>query len=313
MTPHARVAVFTPDPLLSVALERRGRGDDLHIHPAGQGVWVSRMVAELGGWPVLCCLAGGETGLTLRTLLTVVPGEYRITTTAGSSGAYVVDRRAGERHVISLMARPAPQRHEIDDLVSSTCAAAVGSAVLVVCNPFPVEGIPVDVYDTIVADARANGVKVIVDLSSPRLEHTLAHGPDLVKINDWELAQYVNGPVDGPRERAAAERLLDAGARAVAITRADKPILVLPGDGDPYEIVPPVFPQGHREGCGDAMTGAVAAALARGKPLREALVLGAAAGSVNFLRHGLGTGKREAIEELAEGIEVRALNPQTAA
>ena len=40
------------------------------------------------------------------------------------------------------------------------------------------------------------------------------------------------------------------------------------------------------------MMGAIAAALARGLPLREALVLGAAAGAANFLRHGLGTGTR---------------------
>jgi hypothetical protein len=44
---------------------------------------------------------------------------------------------------------------------------------------------------------------------------------------------------------------------------------------------------------------ATAAALARGLPLREALVLGATAGSGNFQRHGVGTGKRAVIEELA--------------
>ena len=47
------------------------------------------------------------------------------------------------------------------------------------------------------------------------------------------------------------------------------------------------------------MTGAIAAAWARGMDLRDALALGAAAGAGNFLRHGLGTGKRAAIEELA--------------
>jgi hypothetical protein len=36
-------------------------------------------------------------------------------------------------------------------------------------------------------------------------------------------------------------------------------------------------------------------------------VLGAAAGSVNFLRHGLGTGRRPVIEEMAQRIVVRPL------
>ena len=56
------------------------------------------------------------------------------------------------------------------------------------------------------------------------------------------------------------------------------------------------------------MTGAIAAAWARGLGLRDALVLGAAAGTGNFLRHGLGTGRRAAIEELAQRVMVRPLD-----
>ncbi len=121
----------------------------------------------------------------------------------------------------------------------------------------------------------------------------------------------MSGPVDGARLLLAARRLREAGAQAVAVTRAAEPILVLTGeghgDGEGFEVVPPRFPQGFREGCGDAMTGAIAASLARGRPLREALVVGAAAGSGNFLRHGLGTGKRRVVEELAAQVTIRPL------
>jgi 1-phosphofructokinase len=300
-----RVAVFGPDPLLSVTIEARGGRDDVHVHAAGQGVWVVRMAAELGAWPILCCLSGGETGAVIAPLLEGLPGELRVIETAGSSGSYVVDRRAGERQVVAASVRPPLQRHEVDDLVAATCAAALGSAVLVMCNPYPPDGFPDEVYETIVADVRAAGVPVLVDLSSPRLERTLAHGPELVKLNDWELAEYVRGPVDGDRAVDAARRLQAAGAQTVVLTRGEKPILVLPADSEPFEIVPQAFPSGFREGCGDTMMGAISAAWARGLPLREALVLGVAAGSGNFLRHGLGTGRRAVVEELAQRIAVR--------
>jgi 1-phosphofructokinase len=313
MPPEApRVTVFGPDPLLSITIEARGGGDDHHIHAAGQGVWVARMAAELGAWPVLCCLLGGETGTALGPLLERMPGERRIASMCGSNGSYVVDRRGGERCLLSAAVRPAPQRHEVDDLVTATCVTALASELLVVCNPYPPEGFPEDVYETIVGNVRAAGVPVIVDLSSPRLDRTLAHHPDLVKLNDWELAEYVRGPVDGAKALAAARALREAGARAVAVTRAHRPILVLPEEGDPFEVVPPPFPEGFPEGCGDTMTGAIAATLARGGSLREALVLGAAAGSVNFLRHGLGTGRRAAVEELAGRVAVRALGAGSA-
>lgn len=299
------VTVFGPDPLLSVTIERAGADDEIHLHPAGQGVWVARMAGELGVWPILCGFVGGETGDALARLLEALPGERRLVRTAGSSGSYVVDRRSGEREALAMAARPAPNRHEVDDLVAATCAAAVESAALVVCNPWPAEGLPDDVYATLVADVQTSGVPVIVDLSSPRLNRTLPFGPSLVKLNDWELAEYVCGPVDGGRALEAASRLQAAGAQAVAVTRGGGPILVLPRDGDPFEIVPQPLPFGFREGCGDAMTGAIAAGWARGLSLRDALILGAAAGSANFLRHGLGTGRREVVEQLLRHVVTR--------
>jgi hypothetical protein len=78
--------------------------------------------------------------------------------TTGSSGSYVVDRRSGERRVLATAARPAPNRHEVDDPVSVTCASAVESAVLVLCNPWPGEGLPDDVFATLVADVQSAGV-----------------------------------------------------------------------------------------------------------------------------------------------------------
>lgn len=71
--------------------------------------------------------------------------------------------------------------------------------------------------------------------------------------------------------------------------------------------MPPQFSHGSREGCGDTMAGALAAGLARGLAFEQALILGAAAGAANFLRHGLGTGSRSVVEELAERVELRPL------
>jgi 1-phosphofructokinase len=305
MSPSPPVTVFGPDPLLGITIEPVGERDEIHVHASGQGVWVARMAGELGAWPILCGWLGGETGQALAPLLEQLPGERRMVPMAGFSGSYVIDRRSGARQAVAAAARPAPHRHEVDDLVAATCAAALQSALLVVCNPYPAEGFPNEVYETVVADVRAGGVPVIVDLSSPRLERTLAYGPDLVKLNDWELAEYVCGPVDGPRALDAARRLQAAGAKAVAVTRAQAPVLVLPMDGEPFEIVPQALPRGHREGCGDAMMGGIAAGWARGFSLRDALILGAAAGSANFLRHGLGTGNRAVVEQLARRVNVR--------
>jgi 1-phosphofructokinase len=203
---------------------------------------------------------------------------------------------------------PALTRHEVDDLFSVTCAAALDADLLAVCGAFPAEAMPTDVYGKLVADVRANGTPVIVDLSPPRLDSALEGGPQLAKINDWELARYISGPVDTPeRMRAGAERLLEAGAGAVIITRAEEPALVV-RDGRAWELVPPRFERGSREGCGDSMMGALAACMATGCEWEETLRTGAAAGAANFLRNGLGSADGAVVSDLARQVELRALD-----
>jgi 1-phosphofructokinase len=303
---RGRIAIFSPNPLLGITIEARGEErDDIHIHAGGQGVWVARAAGEQGADPVLCGLIGGETGTVLEPLLERLPGRARLVRAETASGGHVFDRRSGERVLVSRMAAEPPSRHQLDELFSLTCAVALESAALVICNPDPADAWPLDVYGSLAADVGANGTPVLVDLSSPRLDSALEGDPHLVKINDWELAEYICGPVDGPeRLLAGAERLRERGAANVIITRGGAPALVL-HEGRPSWLVPPRFERGAREGCGDTMMGALAAGLALGRPWEETVLTAAAAGAVNFLRHGLGSGARPVIEEVATDVELR--------
>jgi 1-phosphofructokinase len=302
-----RVTVFAPSPLITVAIEARpGGGDEIHLHPGGQGVWVARMASALGAHPTLCGFAGGESGIVLRALL---PGDARLVECAGPTGTLVADRRGGERANVACSLAGPPSRHEVDALLSTTCAQALDADVAVVCNPYPGEAFPAELYGPLVTDLRDCGIPVLVDLSSPRLDAALVGRPDVVKLNDWELAEYVCGPVDGPRLETAARRLLEHGAGTVVVTRGPEPAVVFPGDGEPLEVVTPRFDAGHREGCGDAMAGAMAAVLGRGGSLTEALRLGAGAGAANFLRRGLGSATADVVEQLAGRVEVRPYAP----
>jgi 1-phosphofructokinase len=305
----APVTVFGPHPLLAVTIERRGESDedDVHLHPAGQGVWVAHMAGELGADPVLCGFIGGETGKVLQPLLDELPGSRRLVSTAAWSGSYVMDRRSGERDPIAFAWSAVPTRHEIDDLVSLTTTSALSSEVLVLCGPVPSESLPVEVYGKLVADTRAGDTRTIVDLSPPRLNSALEGEPDIVKVNDWQLAEFVEGPVSTESEmRSGAEAVLDAGARCVMVTRGGDPALIATREHT-WELIPPRFEEGAPEGSGDSMVGAMAAMLAQGRSLEEALRWGAAAGAANFLRHGLGTGSRTVVEDLLPRVELREL------
>lgn len=307
--PNGKVAIFGPHPMLSITVEALTAegGDDIHIHAAGQGVWVARMAAELGAETALCGFIGGESGTVLRPLLDQLPIGLRLIETEAASGAYIHDRRSGERVPLAQSASMPPSRHEIDDLFSTTCAASLDADVLALCGPYPGEALPLEIYGNLVADVKANGTPALVDLSPPRLDSALEGKPDLVKINDWEVAKFIEGPVDTEaRMRAAVEKLLEAGAGTAIVTRAEEPAIVVRGE-EAWELIPPRFERGAREGCGDSMMGALAACMAAGREWEETLRIGAAAGAANFLRHGLGSADHGVVEDLARRVELRPL------
>ena len=299
------VAIFAPNPLLTVTLEVEGPKErqSVHFHAGGQGVWLAAMARCMGASPVLCGFIGGESGELLRPLLKAAAGgRARLVHSAAASGCYVTDRRSGKRELLTMALSDPPSRHELDELFSITCAQALSAGWLVVTNPFPAEGLPLEVYGDLVADARASGARTLVDLSSPRLDAALTGRPDLVKLNDWELAEFVCGPVSTHELLlSAARRVRERGAENVIVTRGELPALVLHGD-EAWRLTPPRFDHGFREGCGDAMMGALAAAWASGESFERAAVLGAAAGAANFLRRGIGHASRQVVEELAEAV-----------
>src|SRR5690348_1576645 len=139
--------------MLSVTIEARSAEDDVHCHPAGQGVWLSRMAGELGAWPLLCALIGGETGTVVEPLLEAMRGECRLVPTASETLCYVTDRRNGDRRVLAHTRTTAPSRHEVDELVSVATAAAIESDVLAICNPYPGDALPLEVYGGLIANA----------------------------------------------------------------------------------------------------------------------------------------------------------------
>jgi 1-phosphofructokinase len=255
---------------------------------------------------VLCGFIGGESGELLEGVLerSIAPGELRIVRSAASSGCYVTDRREGERKLLAMTLSAPPSRHELDELFSLTCAEAIECGWLIVTNPMPGSSLPLEIYGDLVADAKANGCRTLVDLSSPRMDSALRGEPDVAKLNDWELAEMVGGPVSEPEQLlAAAGRLRELGARTAIVTRGERPALVLGEDG-PSWLTPPRFEHGYREGCGDAMMGAMTATWALGGSFDRALAVGAAAGAANFLRHGLGSASREVVERLVGSVRL---------
>ncbi len=307
-TSRGSIAVLAPSPVLTVTAEAGADQPEIHLHAGGQGFWVARMAGLLGAEVTLCCDLGGEAGRVLRPVIEAEAVSVHSVDGSSSNGVYIYDRRSGSRvEVAAADSRPL-DRHAVDALYGIALTAGLDADVTVLTGPQPTGLIDADVYRRLAADLRANGRTVVADLCGPALTAALRGGLDVLKISHEELVADGYAASDTRDELImGAERLHEAGARQVLVSRAAEPAIVHPGDqdrGEVFELRGPRFEPLDAWGSGDSMSAALAVGLASGMSQIDALRLAVAAGALNATRRGLGTGTREEIEVLRRHVTV---------
>lgn len=233
MTDRPSVCVFSPAPLLTITVERTLDGrDELHLHPGGQGFWVARMVQALGADAALCGPFGGETGAVLRHLLEDAGVRVRAIEMPTANGAYLHDRRDGERRELWEAELDVLGRHELDELYTATLAEGIRAGVCVLTGTHLQEIVEADTYRRLASDLAANGTSVVADLAGPLLASALESGLQVVKLSHEELVEDGWAASDTVEAlRAGIEKLHAAGAANVVLSRAaEGSIALLDGD-----------------------------------------------------------------------------------
>ena len=306
----AEVCVFAPSPLLTLTIEvGRGEQPAMHLHGGGQGIWVATMLSVLGARGVLCGPFGGETGTVLRQMLEDEDFDVRPVPTAGGNGCYIEDRRTGELTCVADVPPTSLDRHELDDLHNNFLAAALECGTAVLTGTAAPQVVDAEVYRRAAADLAALGVPVVADLSGDALSAALEGGLSVLKVSDEDLVESGRADSDDLSDVVdAVEALCDQVDTLVVLTRGSDPALAWT-KGQRLKITAPALHPLHHRGAGDSMTAAIAACLAAGGEVEEALRLGAAAGVVNVTRHGLATGQLATIQQVAERVSVEEWEP----
>jgi 1-phosphofructokinase len=300
------VAVFAPALLLTVEIHAAADGcDEIHLHPGGQGYWISKMVQALGGTPLPCVVAGGEAGHALASLIAADGLDAWLVEMTHGNAVHIDDRRSATVERLGETRIPSLDRHEVDELYSAIVGASMRAGVCVLAGTQLAPMFDNDTFRRLVTDLRKNDVTVVADLSGEPLQAALTSGVDIVKVSHEEL--IAGGWADGDSVAAVVrgiEAVMRAGATTVVVSRQDRTTIA--GHGDEFvEVRSPSLEVLDGRGGGDSMTAALAVGAAQGLAFVETLRLAAAAGALNVSRHGLGTGRRDAIEQIAQRVEVK--------
>jgi 1-phosphofructokinase len=304
--PPPPITIVSPGLVTSVTIEESSQGrDEIHIHPAGQGYWVARAVQELGGAPTLCCVRGGEPsnaalhlvddGITVHAITTDVP-----------TGAYVDDRRHGDRTRLATTRAMALDRHTVDDLIGLAIADGLQSKAVVITGSNGYGSVPVSFFTTLSSSLHALGATVVVDLSGAEMHAALAGHVDAVKVSDSELVDAgFTERNDQDALHEAAKRIFETTGADVFVTRADAGALAY-SDGRALVGRSPMLETVEPKGAGDAFTAAVAVARVVGLDPTEQLRMAMATAASNVLRRGLGSATLDAVHAIGAHIDVEA-------
>lgn len=294
------IAVVAPSPMLTVTIEPAA---EIHLHAGGQGFWVARQAVRLGAKVTLCAAFGGETGTVLRPLIGAEAIQIWEIATDARNGAYIHDRRSGARHVVAQAPGTNLSRHAVDDLYGAAFAAGMRAAVTVLTGTDPAGLVPPGFYRRITSDLRSNGRTVIGDLTGAELDAGVSGKLTLLKVSAETLAAEGRAACDDDSIIGWMRKVSGEGAEHVIVTRGAAPALALL-DGGLVAAAPPQATPNDARGAGDSMMAAIAVALSARRSLVDALQHGVAAGAMNVTRSGLGTGRREAIDVIAEHVQV---------
>lgn len=267
-------------PRLPVAGETL-RGHDFFTAAGGKGANQAVAVARLGIPTQLVGRLGADNfGSELLANLQASGVDTRavlVDEAAHSGVAAIAVGARGENHIIIV---PGANGRVNEEDVGRLSDLLPGASALLLQFEIPIPAV--------VAAARAArqaGVQVILD-PAPAIEmgnfaSVLYPLVDIITPNEIEAAQLVGFAVDGQETAAkAAAALRQQGVGTVIVKLGDRGVFCATQE---EAFFVPAFPVQAVDtvAAGDAFNGAMAAALASGRPLREAVVWGAAAGAIS--------------------------------
>ncbi|MFF8271969.1 1-phosphofructokinase family hexose kinase [Streptomyces sp. NPDC016562] len=268
--------------------------------PGGKGINVARVLAALGHEVTATGFAGGPTGSVVRDLLArsggvtdaLLPCEGSTRRTLA-----VVDETSGDTTQFN---EPGPliTPAEWSLFLARYEELLAGARAVALCGSLP-PGVPVSAYATLVRQARALGVPVLLDTSGEALRRGVAARPEIIKPNAAELAELTGSRDPLPATRDARRR----GAHAVVTSLGPDGLLAATPEGT-WRAAPPQPLSGNPTGAGDSAVAGLLSALVEGLAWPERLTRATALAAATVLAPVAGEFDPRTYDEVRGSVKV---------
>jgi 6-phosphofructokinase 2 len=271
------------------------------FEPGGGGVNVSRAIKKLGGNSRLLYPAGGLTGKRLQELLDEEGLNHRPFPICGMirESLIILEESTGQQYRFG-MPGPQLQKKEWEPFLQELSAMEPSPDYVVASGSLP-PGVPPDFYARVARAGKEKGTKVIIDVAGEALEQAIKEGVFLIKPNVREFRELVGKEVKEEAQiKTEAQKMVQGGRCEVLVISLGAAGALAVSEDFAEHILPPTVPIVSKVGAGDSMVAGIVLSLARGKPLRESVLFGVAAGTAAVMTPGTELCRREDAERLYE-------------
>jgi 6-phosphofructokinase 2 len=286
-----------------VVAERKLYCKPPRFEPGGGGVNVCRAIKKLGGKSLLLYPAGGLTGKRLQELLDEEGLDHRPLPIVGMirESLVILEESTGQQFRFG-MPGPKLKKNEWESFLQKLAVIDPSPDYVVASGSLP-PGAPPDFYAQVARIGKKKGTKTVVDVSGKALEEALEEGVFLIKPNVREFRELVGEDIKEESQiKAEAQKMVKSGRCEVLVISLGAAGALVVSEEFAEHILPPTVPIVSKIGAGDSMVAGIVLSLARGKPLRESVLFGVAAGSAAVMTPGTELCRREDAERLYESI-----------
>ena len=260
---------------------------------------VSRAIRKLGGKSLLLYPAGGLTGKRMQELLDEEGIDHRPFPIDGMirESLVILEESTGRQYRFG-MPGPKLRKKEWEKFLQELSVMEPPPDYVVASGSLP-PGVPTDFYARVARFGKEKGTKTIVDVSGKALKEALEEGVYLIKPNVREFRELVGKNIKEESQiKTEAQKMVRNGrCELLVISLGAAGALVVSKDFAEH-ILPPTVPIVSKVGAGDSMVAGITLSLARGKPLKESVLFGVAAGTAAVMTPGTELCRREDAERL---------------
>jgi 1-phosphofructokinase family hexose kinase len=275
--------------------------------PGGRGINAACVIHSFGGKALAIIPAGGERGERFEHYL---DGCGFDVATVPIRNDVRLNLTITDRHGLTIKLNeigPRISKTEIEGIVATVQTHLKDATWLALCGSLP-PGVPSEFYAELIALAKAQGVKTLLDTDGEALTHGVEAGPTVVTPNQQEAERLLNTVLlTRSQSITAARRVLSLGAESVVLSLGSRGAIGL-SEGLAWEAIPPRVDAISPIGAGDAMAAAILWSLADGSDFPEALRWGVAAGTASAKLPGMSFASLEQARTVHDEVELRPIN-----